>query len=89
MSTESRNTGMSCLQSVRNVLGELVSADSAAAVRQTGGLLLNAIEERRSRHRDVTTDEMRAILEERDAAVGKVKIKLAFSRAAWNEISDE
>ena len=51
---------------------ELVGTDSVTDIRLAGGLLVNAIEARQSRRRDITTDEMKAVLEERDASVAEV-----------------
>ena len=51
---------------------ELVGTDSVTDIRLAGGLLVNAIEARQSRRRDITTDEMKAVLEERDSSVAEV-----------------
>ena len=64
---------MCIFQSVKNVLAELVGTDSAADIRQSGGVLVNTIEARQSRRGDITTEEMKAVLEERDSSVAKVR----------------
>ena len=57
---------------MKNVLTELVGTDSVTEIRHAGGLLVNAIEARQSRRRDITTDEMKAVLEERDLSMAEV-----------------
>ena len=76
---------MAYFQSVKNVLVEMTNPGAAATtIRQNGGVLLNAIEARQSRRQEITTEEMRAILEDRDLAMAKVK-RIIFNQLKKRE----
>ncbi|XP_059908847.1 mirror-image polydactyly gene 1 protein [Gadus macrocephalus] len=54
------------------VLGGLAEADSARSVQQTGAVLLALLQKARQRHRDITTQEMTVLIDERDRTATKL-----------------
>ncbi|CAL8288064.1 unnamed protein product [Gadus morhua 'NCC'] len=59
-------------QDVEEVLGGLAEADSARSVQQTGAVLLALLQKARQRHRDITTQEMTVLIDERDRTATKL-----------------
>ncbi|CAL8303172.1 unnamed protein product [Boreogadus saida] len=59
-------------QDVEAVLGGLAEADSARSVQRTGAVLLALLQKARQRHRDITTQEMTVLIDERDRTATKL-----------------
>lgn len=57
---------------MQELLREMNETDNPALINKNASQLINEIQSRKARRRNLTTEEMRAILEERDNAVIKV-----------------
>ena len=57
------------------MLSGLDGADNPTSINKSGKMLVDAVNATRRRRKMVSTEEMRAVLEERDTAVTKVRVK--------------
>lgn len=61
-------------QNVDELLGSVRAANSAQEVQYFGTALLRSLQVVKVRRRDITGEEMEALIAERDAAVAKVRL---------------
>jgi len=54
-------------------LNRVNSADSALAIEQSGAAIIEQIQRARERRSQITSEEMKAVIEERDAAITRVQ----------------
>lgn len=59
-------------QDVDELLHSVCAADSAQDVQRFGSILVQRLQMARQRRRDITVEEMKAVMEERDSSAAKV-----------------
>lgn len=60
-------------QDLEELLNRVNSADSALAIEQSGAAIIEQIQRARERRSQITSEEMKAVIEERDAALTRVQ----------------
>ena len=73
---------LSFLQDIHRLLHQIDTADSSTKVIQHGDRIVDTINKKNQWKHRVVTEEMKAVLEERDVAVLKVSIRMAVARGS-------
>ncbi len=60
-------------QDLEELLNRVNSADSALAIEQSGAAIIEQIQRARERRSQITSEEMKAVIEERDTALTRVQ----------------
>lgn len=60
-------------QDLEELLNRVNSADSALAIEQSGAAIIEQIQRARERRSQITSEEMKAVIEERDTAITRVQ----------------
>lgn len=70
------------VQDVEDLLRCVCNAESAQELYRSGSVLLQHLQRARQRTRGIVAQEMKAVMEERDASISKVTCLIASSGAA-------
>lgn len=63
----------SCVQDLEELLNRVNSAESALDIEESGAAIIQQIQRARERRSQITSEEMKAVIEERDTALSRVR----------------
>lgn len=78
------NVSVCPVQDLEELLNRVNSAESAIAIEQSGAAIIEQIQRARERRSQITSEEMKTVIEERDAALTRVQTQSTHSRVNPN-----